>query len=117
MQLWEGSFGTFLVLSLIIGGGAAFVTGQAVASSWRPVWLALFYVVLLAAAIRFLHFALAGGRLLAVDYYLVEIVLEGIAATLGYFVARAGQMARQYRWLFERSGPLKSRRRSVPPGG
>ncbi len=116
MQFWEGSIGTFLVLSIVLGGGAAYVTGGAVASNWRPLWLALFYCALIAGAVRFLSFALAGGRLLAVDYYLVELVLDGLLATLGYYVARAGQMARQYGWLYGRRGPLGWGRRGVGGG-
>ncbi len=106
MQLWEGSFATFLVLSIALGGGAAFVTGRAVARAWRPLWVALLYMVPLAAGIRFMHFAVGSGTLIAPDYYLVDLVIEGVAAAAGYYATRAGQMGRQYRWLYRRSGPV-----------
>ena len=106
MRLWEGSFWAFFVISVLLGGGAAWVTGRAVALSWRPVWLALLYVGLLASAVRFLHFALGGGRLLAFEYYLVDVAIEWLAAGVAYRLTRAGQMTRQYRWLYRRRGPL-----------
>ncbi len=115
MQLWEGSFATFLVLSLVLGGSAALVTGRSVARAWRPLPLALFYVLLLAAGVRFLHFAIGEGTLVAPDYYLVDVVIEGAAATFGYLSTRAGQMGRQYGWLYRRNGPVSWSRTSAPP--
>ena len=43
---------------LVLGGAAAFATGRAIAKTWSPLWLILPAMIVLAAAVRFLHFAL-----------------------------------------------------------
>ena len=32
----EGSFGIFLLVTIILGGGAAVLAGRAIAQTWRP---------------------------------------------------------------------------------
>lgn len=86
----------FLLVTLAMGGGAAFVSGKSMAETWRPLRQVPFYMLLLAIAVRFLHFALfqepfASLRNLAVDF----VILLGIAL-VGYRVARTRQMATQY---------------------
>ena len=99
----------FVGLTLVLFGGAAWMMGRAVAESWRPFWQIWPYGFLLGAFDRFLSFSLFGYPLLHVPGFLVEsLVLVGIAF-LGFRVARAGQMVRQYPWLYERSGPLAYR--------
>ena len=39
----------FFVLTLIIGGGTAFLAGRGLARAWRPLWRLVFYTALLAA--------------------------------------------------------------------
>src|SRR3546814_5991910 len=60
-----GPAGAYLGLVVVLIGGAAFLTGQAVATSWKPVWQVVLYGLLLAMAGRFLLFALFDGDLLA----------------------------------------------------
>jgi hypothetical protein len=43
----------FLALTVIIGGGAAFLAGRGLARSWKPFWRVFFYMALLAGAVRF----------------------------------------------------------------
>jgi hypothetical protein len=86
----------FLLLTVILGGGTAFVSGKSIAETWRPFWQVPLYMVILALVVRFLHFALfeemlASGRNLLVDF---GVLLA--AAILGYRSARARQMATQY---------------------
>ena len=57
--------GVFVLLTLILGGGAAALTGRAIAATWRPWWHVVPLTLLLGAAVRFLHFALFGGTLLS----------------------------------------------------
>ena len=45
----------FVALTVLLGGAAAFTTGQAIAQSWKPYWQLVWYMVLLAAAVRFFH--------------------------------------------------------------
>ena len=101
----------FLLLTVIIGGGAAFLAGRGLARSWKPFGRIFFYMVLLAAAVRFFHYALFDGELLSLYYYLVTYVVLLGAACLGYRMMRARQMVTQYRWLYERTGPLTWRER------
>ena len=104
--LWENSFTTFLFVTVIIGGGAGFLAGRALASKWRPIPQLMFFMLLLGIAVRFFHFALFDGTLLSLQYYVVDtLVLVGISL-LGYRLTRVRQMVTQYRWLYERSGPF-----------
>lgn len=102
----------FVLLTLVIGGGAAWRTGQAVAQNWGELWPVVAYTALLAAGIRFLHFALFGGLLLSLPSYLVDFALLAVIALVGYRVRRTRHMTEQYGWMFERSGPLTWRGRS-----
>ncbi len=60
--LSDDGLGVFLVLTVIIGGGAAFLAGRGLARSWKPFWRVFLYMALLAAAIRFFHYALFDGN-------------------------------------------------------
>lgn len=96
----------FLVLTVIIGGAGAFLSGRGLARSWKPYWRVFFYMALLAAAIRFFHYALFDGTLLSLHYYLVTYVILVAAALLGYRWMRTTQMVSQYRWLYWRTSPV-----------
>lgn len=101
----------FLGLTVVLTGGCAFLMGQAIAGTWRPYWQIIPYSLLLAAANRFLAFALFKEQLLAVVPYLVAVgVLWGLA-TLGFRLTLADLMVHQYPWLYQRSGLLGWRER------
>jgi hypothetical protein len=122
--LWEHSFWVFFFLTVVIAGGAAAATGRALARQWRSYWLLVFYVTLLGCADRFLHWGLFldapldvyKGDLLSVHYYLVDTAILLIFASLAYRLTRVRQMTTQYRWLYERAGPLSWRKRASSPG-
>ncbi len=95
-----------LLVTGAIGGGAAWLTGRAIASTWRPVWHLVAYTLLLGCAVRFVHFALFDGTLLAPASYATDVIYLLIVASLGWRTTRAAQMATQYYWLYERTGPL-----------
>jgi hypothetical protein len=101
----------FLVLTIILGGGAAFLAGRGLARSWKPFWRVVLYMALLAFAVRFFHYALFNGRLTSLYYYLVTYVILFVAGWLGYRAMRTTQMVTQYRWLYERTSPLSWRDR------
>ena len=61
--LWDNSLAAFLVLTLFLGGSAAWMSGRAIAISWRPVKQIIIYMMLLTAAVRFLNFALYEGTI------------------------------------------------------
>jgi hypothetical protein len=100
----EDSFGVFLLVSVLLGGGAAWVAGRAVAATWRPWWHVAFYMLILAVAVRFLHFALFEATLLSVHYYLVDTGICLAFGFLGFRATRAAQMVTQYRWINARAG-------------
>ncbi len=109
--LWEVGLADFIIVTLVLGGGAAFMTGRAVARSWEPVAKAIAWIVLLTCAVRFIHFALFHGTLLSMHYYLVDFVLLALAAVLGHRLTRFRQMTRRYAWAIEPSGLLSWRQR------
>lgn len=110
--LWEVTVWEFVFVTVILAGGAAYLTGRAVARSWLGAPTLIFYMVLLAAATRFIHFALFSGTLLSPYYYLIDFIVITAIAFLGMRVTRAGQMARQYRFDYVRRGSLNWSRRS-----
>jgi hypothetical protein len=118
----EKSFTAFFLITVILGGGAAFMSGRALARSWKPFARVAFYMLLLGLAVRFLHWGLfmdatyaswreIQGTLLSPYYYLVDtLVLIGMAA-LGYRLQLARQMTAQYGWIYERTSPFTWRKR------
>jgi hypothetical protein len=102
----------FLVLTCILGGGAAFLAGRGLARSWKPFWRIFFYMALLAGAVRFFHYALFNGTLLSPYYYLVTYAVLLAGACLGFRAFRTTQMVTQYSWLYERTSPLTWRDRA-----
>jgi hypothetical protein len=104
-----GNGWVFLLVTIVMGGAAAFMTGRAIAQTWRPFWHLPLYMLPLAAAVRFFHYALFHEPLLSMQNYVVDFAVALIAASLGYRILRARQMAQQYSWLFRRTGPLSWR--------
>lgn len=113
--LWEVSLPEFLLVTAVLGGGAAWLSGRALARTWQPAWHAALWMLLLAAAVRFIHYALFRGTLLSGHYYLVDLAVLLALAMLGYRRTRTRQMARQYGWLFRPHGPFGWRRREAVP--
>ena len=116
----EPSFWLFLLVTVIMGGWAAWMTGRAIAITWRPFW-----------NLRRLSPDPGGGRPVhpfrAVRGTLMSIQLLSrstpssllIIGTLGFRYYRARQMTTQYRWLYERTGPFSwnGEARTGVPGG
>ncbi|MCF8478015.1 MAG: hypothetical protein K9G60_13380 [Pseudolabrys sp.] len=100
-----------LMVTGIIGGGAALLAGRAISSTWRPYWYVPAYMAMLGAGVRFLHFALYQADLLSVSSYLVDTLYLMAVSSIAYRMTLAAQMARQYPWLYERAGPLGWRER------
>ncbi|MCX7340655.1 MAG: hypothetical protein NT037_09040 [Hyphomicrobiales bacterium] len=102
----EPSLWLFMLVTIIMGGWAAWMTGRAIALTWRPFWQIPLYIIILAAVVRFIHFALFGGTLFTLHYFVVDAVFILAFALSGYRYTRTTQMTTQYRWLYERSGPF-----------
>ncbi|MEO0637040.1 MAG: DUF6867 family protein [Pseudomonadota bacterium] len=110
--IWENSFWVFFFLTGVVAGGISWMTGRAIASTWRPLWQMFAYSVLLAAATRFMHFALFEGTLLSFQFLLVDWIVLAIIGFLGFRFTRARQMQLQYSWEWETSSPFSARRKS-----
>lgn len=101
----------FVLVTALLGGGAAWMTGRAVARGWGSMRTLLFYCLLLGGGVRFLHYALFGGTMFSVHYYAVDVaVLIGLGF-MSYRMTRVRQMTTQYRWLYEKAGPFAWRSR------
>ncbi|MBB5754504.1 DUF6867 family protein [Prosthecomicrobium pneumaticum] len=109
----EASFGVFLFVTLVLGGLGAWMTGRACALTWRPLGSLLVYLVILACAVRFIHFSLFGGTLIAPQYFVVDLVILLVIGIAGYRFTRTNQMVDQYYWLYERSGPFSWRDKQI----
>jgi len=92
---------SFLLLSAALAGSGAFATGRALALTWQPFRLAVFYVILLTAGERFLHFVLFQEPIWTAGACAVDYGLGLAIAALAYYRTRAHQMARQYGFLDE----------------
>jgi hypothetical protein len=96
----------------VLGGGAAFLAGRAIAQTWRPFWNVLLYMAMLGAAVRFVHFALFGTTLLSSASYTADTLYLIMSGSLAWRMTRAAQMATQYYWLYERTSPVTWRTRA-----
>jgi hypothetical protein len=105
VELWLRLFVDFL------GVLAAIATGRSFAASWSPLWLIVPAMVVLAAALHFLHYALFEEDLFSAYYYGVSLLVLLVFAALGYRSKRALQMGSQYRWMFHNAGMFWSERR------
>jgi len=110
------SWPEILFVTGILGGGAAWLAGRAIAGTWRPAWHVVGYMALLGAAIRFVHFALFDAELLSPLSYLVDTLYVILIGCLTWRVTRTGQMVRQYPWLYERTSPVTWRERPETGG-
>jgi hypothetical protein len=107
----ENSLGVFLLVTVVLGGGAAALAGRAVALTWRPWWQVVVYMLMLGAAVRFIHFALFEGTLRSIHYYAVDTLVCMAFGFAGFQAARARRMIAQYPWINEPDGPLRWRRK------
>lgn len=97
----------FLVaIGMALSAGAAWLTGQAIAETWRPSWQVVPAAILLAAADRFLDYALFRGTLLSVPAALSTLAAILALALIAWRLRRVGKMVTQYPWLYRRAGPF-----------
>jgi len=108
------SIAVFVGVTVVITGFAAYMTGQAVANTWRPGWQVFVYCALLALVSRFLIYGLFDGELLSLSGYVIDVVILILIAGFAFRLARARKMVTQYPWLYERAGLFGWRSRSEP---
>jgi len=110
-EILGASVPVFIGLTIFIIGGAAFLTGQAVASTWRRPWLVVAYCVLLAFVDRFLTWGLFDGPGLSLSGYLVDLVVLAAIGLFAFRITRVAKVVDQYPWLYERVGLMRYRAR------
>jgi hypothetical protein len=112
-ELYDGeSLLQVLFITGLLGGGAAWLSGRAIAQTWRPFWHLLIYMAILGAGVRFIHFSMFEGTLLSVPSYVVDTLYLIAVGSLGWRVTRTSQMVTQYNWLYERTSPVTWRSRN-----
>lgn len=94
----------FIGVTLILFGGAAYMMGQAISITWRPVVHVMAYAALLGAGDRFLIFALFGGELTSLVGYLIDTTVIIAIGLVAFRITRVNRMVSQYPWLYRRSG-------------
>lgn len=102
----DASVFTYLFVTVLAGGGGAWMTGRACANTWRPVAVLAVYALILTLGVRFIHFSIFGGTLLSLHYLVSDAAVLEIIAFLGYRLTKARLMVRQYYWLYEPAGPF-----------
>jgi hypothetical protein len=117
MTILPESVWVFLGLSVVLFGGAAFMMGQALAETWRPIWQTVPYGILLALAARFMTYALFGADLLSITGLLASVAVILALAFTAFQLARARAMVAQYPWLYEPDGPFGWREKGGAGGG
>ena len=93
----------FIILTCMLGGGAAFAAGRSLALSWRPYRLLFIYMLIFTCGIRFLHVALFESALTSLQYYISHGLVIQLCAFPGYRMTMARQMAEKYRFAFVRT--------------
>ncbi len=115
----------FIGVVVALGGGTAFLMGQAIAQAWSPWWHNVVYAALLAVAVQFLSYALFDGAFFvaslvssqappfgtAIVGYLATTLVLVIAALFAYRITLVRKMVVQYPWLYERAGLFNWRSR------
>ncbi len=96
----------FLLISVVLGGGAATMMGRNFAVNWRSPIAVIVAGIGLALGVRFLHYALFQETLLTPMGFLADAIVIIAFSLVGFRWQRADQMTTQYYWLYERTGPL-----------
>ena len=99
----EASLRTFLFVTVVLGGAAGWLSGRAIAATWRPRWSLVPAALAIGIGVRFIHFALFEATFLSLQYYTIDTLFAFVLALAGYRATRQGQMARQYGFL-QRNG-------------
>jgi len=117
MELVGTDWVTFVAVTLVLSGGAAYMTGLAMANHWRPTWMVIGYSLLLGCADRFAVYALADGEVFLISGYIIDTAILMVIAMLSYRMAKARNMVDQYPWIYERVGLFGWRNARDPDRG
>jgi len=98
--------GVFLGLTVILVGGAAVLAGRAIGGNWKPVWQVVAACVGLAAADRFLNYALFEGELLSLWGFLVHFLVLLVFGVISWRITLVSRFVDQYPWKYARTSPF-----------
>jgi hypothetical protein len=98
--------GVFIGLTVILVGGAAILTGRAVAGNWKPAWQVIAACFGLALVDRFLIYALFEGTLLSFWGTLIHFVLLSAMGLAAWRMAKVAKLVNQYPWRYRRTSPF-----------
>jgi ABC-type uncharacterized transport system permease subunit len=96
----------FFGLTVILVGGAAILTGRAVANNWKPAWQVVAACFGLALADRFLTYALFQGELLSILGLLVSFLVLTAMGLAAWQMAKVAKLVGQYPWRYRRTSPF-----------
>jgi len=102
-SLLGNSFGVFIGLTVVLAGGAAIMTGRALADGWKAHWQVVLACLGLGLANRFLAYALFDGELLSLSGFLIDFVVIATMALLAHRITSVRKMVTQYPWRYERA--------------
>ncbi|MCW9039369.1 MAG: hypothetical protein OQJ76_02650, partial [Rhodospirillales bacterium] len=91
-------------VTFILMGWCAYMTGKAIAGTWRSPWQVVVYCTLLGLMDRFLIYALFEGALLSLTGYIIDTAILIAFGLISFRATQARKMADQYPWIYERSG-------------
>jgi hypothetical protein len=94
--------GVFIGLTVIIIGGAAIMTGRALADDWKAPWQVVFACLGLTLADRFLVYALFGGELLSLSGFMIDFAVITAVGLIAHRLTFVHKMVAQYPWRYER---------------
>jgi hypothetical protein len=103
------TLGVWLGITIVIMGFAAFMTGHALANTWRPRWQVAVYCFLLGFVDRFLIWGLFRGEPWLLSGYVIDTAFLIGLGLLSYRLTETRKMVTQYPWLYERAGLLSWR--------
>jgi hypothetical protein len=107
--------GVFIGLTVVIIGGAAIMTGRALADGWKPPFQVVFACFGLALVDRFLVYALFEGQLLSLSGFAIDFVVITAMALVAHRLTVVHKMVAQYPWRYERASLWTYREKSGQP--
>jgi branched-chain amino acid transport system ATP-binding protein len=105
---WTEFFGT-----LVLFAWAAFMSGQAIAQTWRPWWYCLAYGLLLGVGVRLFEHMLFAAPLVSLVGHVIDTLVVTAVMLLAYRVTLVRKMVRQYPWLYEPAGAFSWREKGL----
>ena len=106
--------GVSFTVTVVIMGFAAYMTGQALAATWKPIRQVVIYCLLLGFGDRFLIFSLFDGELFSISGDLIDSIVLIAISLFAYRLTQARKMISQYPWIYERAGLLGWREKPGP---